>query len=128
MSAKPTGMANAIPILRVEDVEVSLAYYTGPLGFKLDWRAGTFLSVSRDRFHVMLCQGEQGNPGTWLWIPAEDVDALYAEWTASGAMLRQKPTNFPWGSREIQVTDPDRHVLRFAAESKPGEPMGDFTL
>jgi catechol 2,3-dioxygenase-like lactoylglutathione lyase family enzyme len=128
MSAKPTGMAGATPILRVQDVEVSLAYYTGPLGFKLDWRAGTFLSVSRDRFHVMLCQGEQGNPGTWLWIPAEDVDALYAEWTASGAMLRQKPTNFPWGSREIQVTDPDRHVLRFAADARPGEPMGDFTL
>ena len=126
MPAQPTGICPATPILRVEDIEKSLAYYTGPLGFKLDWRTGTFLSVSRDRCHIMLCQGEQGHPGTWLWIGAEDVEVLYAEWSASGAMLRQKPTNFPWGSREIQVTDPDGHVLRFGSDATD-EPVGEFT-
>jgi hypothetical protein len=112
--------------LRVNDIEVSLAYYTGPLGFAMDWRAGTFLSVSRGKCSLMLCEGEQGYPGTWLWIAAEDTERLHAEWVASGAMIRQGPTNFPWGSLEIQVTDPDGHVLRFASDGKKDMPMGPW--
>ncbi|HMI58717.1 MAG TPA: hypothetical protein VK511_11740, partial [Gemmatimonadaceae bacterium] len=38
--------------------------------------------------------------------------------------LRFPPTNYPWGSRECQVSDPDGHVLRFGADLKTGEPMG----
>lgn len=54
------------------------------------------------------------------------MDELYNELHARGARLRYPPTNYPWGSRECQVTDPDEHVLRFGAESKPDEPLGDW--
>jgi hypothetical protein len=74
----------------------------------------------------MLAEGDQGHPGTWLWIAAGDVDRLFEELHARGALLRHPPTNYPWGSRECQVTDPDGHVLRFAMESKPGEPLGEW--
>jgi len=36
----------------------------------------------------MLCEGDQGQPGTWLWISVSDVDALYAELEQRRARLR----------------------------------------
>ncbi len=119
-------LTNATPILRVADFDASVAYYTGALGFKKDWQAGNFGAVSRDRCTLMLTEDGQGHAGTWLWIGVSDVEELFAEWSGSGAMIRQGPTNFPWGSLEIQVTDPDGHVLRFASDGKAGEPFGPW--
>jgi hypothetical protein len=75
---------------------------------------------------IMLCDGDQGHAGTWVWIAAGNVDELYHELQTRGARLRHPPTNYPWGSRECQVTDPDGHVLRFGAESNPDDPFGDW--
>jgi catechol 2,3-dioxygenase-like lactoylglutathione lyase family enzyme len=119
-------IGGVVPILRVANLDASLAYYAVRLGFELQWRAGGMASVARDRTSVMLCEGDQGHAGTWLWIPVSDVDVLYAELTERGAGLRHAPANYPWGSRECQVTDPDGHVLRFGADLKKGEPMGEW--
>ncbi len=119
-------LGSAIPILRVNDLDASLAYYEQALGFRLDWRAATVLSLSRDRASLMLSEGDQGHAGTWLWIATGDVDALYAEAEAGGARLRHPPTNHPWGSRECQIADLDGNVLRFAADLRAGEPMGPW--
>ena len=117
---------HAIPILRVASLATSLDYYTRILGFEIPWQMPWYASVRRGTCSLMLCEGGQGNPGTWIWAPVSDADLLYKEWTASGANILQGPTNFPWGSREIQILDPDNHRLRFAADLKPGEPMGQF--
>jgi catechol 2,3-dioxygenase-like lactoylglutathione lyase family enzyme len=119
-------LGRVIPILSVSNLEASVAYYVQRLGFQQDWTGGGVASVSRDRATLMLCQGDQGQPGTWLWIPVSEVDALYSEFEARGAQLRHPPTNYPWGSRECQVTDLDGHVLRFGDENRPGEPMGPW--
>jgi catechol 2,3-dioxygenase-like lactoylglutathione lyase family enzyme len=116
----------AIPILRVTSVEASVAYYTAQLGFALEWQSRGMASVRRDRTAVMLCEGDQGHSGTWLWISTSDVDALYAELESRGAQLRHAPANYPWGSRECQILDPDGHVLRFGADWRAGEPMGEW--
>jgi len=116
----------AIPILRVANLEASIEYYLRQLGFSLEWQSEGFVSVRRDRTAIMLCEGDQGHPGTWLWISANDVDTLCAEFEARGALLRHAPANYPWGSRECQITDPDGHVLRFGADLRAGEPMGDW--
>jgi uncharacterized glyoxalase superfamily protein PhnB len=115
----------AIPIFRVANLATSLDYYTRILGFKISWQMPWYASVCHDKCSIMLCEGGQGNPGTWIWV-AEDAEALYEEWKLSGANILQGPTNFPWGSREIQVLDPDNHRLRFAADLKEGEPFGEF--
>lgn len=117
-------LGGVIPILRVADLDASVAYYVERLGFTLQWRADPVASVGRDRTSVMLCAGDQGQAGTWVWIGASDVDALYVELAGRGARLRHPPTNYPWGSRECQVADPDGHVLRFGADLRPGEPTG----
>jgi catechol 2,3-dioxygenase-like lactoylglutathione lyase family enzyme len=119
-------LGNAIPILRVAHLDASVSYYTERLGFRVEWRGDPLASVVRDRMSLMLSQGDQGHPGTWLWIAVGNVDELYAELQARGAFLRHPPTNYPWGSRECQVTDPDGHVLRFGAESRSGEALGPW--
>lgn len=116
----------AIPILRVANLDASIDYYVARLGFAVEWRAGVVASVRRDRTAIMLCEGDQGHAGTWMWISTSDVDALYAELGSRGARLRHPPANYPWGSRECQITDLDGHVLRFGADLRPGEPTGDW--
>ena len=115
---------NVTPILRVEDLEASRRYYIQTLGFSLDWEADGMISVSRDGKSIMLCEGEQGHPGTWLWIGVEDADVFYAEFLARGAHIRSPPENFSW-AYEFEVEDPDGHVLRIGSEPKHGPADGD---
>lgn len=114
------------PILRVSDFDRSVAYYTDALGFSLAWKGGRFGCVSRGETSLMLSEGSQGCPGTWVWVGVGDADALHDELRARGATIRHPPTNYPWGSREVHVFDPDGHVLRFGSESRAGEPLGEW--
>ncbi len=108
------------PILSVKDVPASVIYYTEKLGFKKKWDWGepaTFAAVTRGGVDLFLCQGSQGKPGTWIMIFVDDVDALHEDYKASGVAIRQPPTNFPWGVREMNVADPDGHRIRFGSET-----------
>jgi catechol 2,3-dioxygenase-like lactoylglutathione lyase family enzyme len=116
----------ATPILRVADFDASVAYYVNVLGFTLEWQHGRFGSVRRDHAALMLCEGSQGHAGTWVWLAVGDADALYREYVASGARIRHEPRNFPWGSRELHVFDPDDHVLRLGADAPEDGPPGDW--
>ena len=109
---------NVTPILRVQDLGISRRYYIEKLGFALDGDAGGMISVSRDGKGIMLCEREQGQPGTWLWIGVDDADVLLAEFSAKGAHIRSPPKNYSW-AYEFTVEDPDGHVLRFGSEPKP---------
>jgi catechol 2,3-dioxygenase-like lactoylglutathione lyase family enzyme len=125
-SAGPAHIAGVTPILRVADFDASVDYYVNALGFKLDWGSDGFGSVSRGRASLMLCEGSQGNPGTWMWFAVSDSDQLYEELRERGARIRHPPENFPWGSRELHVFDLDGHVLRFGSEAPEGEPLGKW--
>ena len=126
LAAPRATTGGAIPILRVTNFDASIEYYLRQLGFSLEWRSEGMASVRRDQTAIMLCAGDQGHAGTWLWISASDVDALYAEFEVRGAHLRHAPANYPWGSRECQISDLDGHVLRFGADLLDGEPMGEW--
>jgi uncharacterized glyoxalase superfamily protein PhnB len=113
------------PILSVRDVTASIAYYTDKLGFTDHWAWGdpvAFGGVSRDGLEILFCKDRQGSPGTWLSVWVDDVDAVYREFLANGADIRQPPTNFEWGVREMNVADPDGHRLRVStATDAPGD-------
>jgi uncharacterized glyoxalase superfamily protein PhnB len=114
------------PILKVRSLQASLDYYVTVLGFKVDWQEPRIIgSVSRDGCTIMLCEGDQGNPGTWVWIGVEDVGALCEEYRATGAEVRHPPTNYPWAC-EMQIEDPDGHVLRIGSEPKADQPFGEW--
>jgi uncharacterized glyoxalase superfamily protein PhnB len=119
-----TRFGGVTPILSVRDLRASVDYYVKTLGFKLDF-LDSIASVSRDRCAIFLVQGDQGHPGSWMWIGVDDVDAVHQEYMASGATIRQPPTNFSWAC-EMQVEDPDGNVLRIGSEPKAGVPHGPW--
>ena len=116
---------HATPILRVADLAASLAYYLDILGFKIDWQGETIASVSRVDCCLFLSEGDQGNPGTWVWIGVADAEALHAELAAKGARIRQPPTNFRW-ALETQVEDLDGNVLRLGSEPLDDRAFGPW--
>jgi catechol 2,3-dioxygenase-like lactoylglutathione lyase family enzyme len=113
------------PVLRVRDVAASRDYYVQALGFQVNFETEDFVSVSRGGCCLFLCEGDQGNPGSWVWIDGKDVDALYEEYKASGAKIRHAPTNYSW-ALEMQVEDLDGNVLRLGSDPRAGEPDGEW--
>ncbi len=113
--ASPNKFSGLAPILNVSNISRSLDFYVNGLGFQKDWDWGdppTFASVSRDHVCLFLCQGGQGQSGVWLSIFVDDVDALHTIYQAKNVNIRQAPTNFAWGMREMNIEDPDGHRLR----------------
>jgi ankyrin repeat protein len=111
---------SSVPILNVKNVPASIAYYVEKLGFHKEWDWGTpptFACVHRDAVRIFLCEGAQGAPGMWISIFIHDVDALHEDYKKRGAIIRQAPTNFPWGLREMNVEDIDGHRLRMGSDA-----------
>jgi catechol 2,3-dioxygenase-like lactoylglutathione lyase family enzyme len=117
------GFGGVTAIFRVQSLAASIDYYVRRLGFKVDWQTPEIASESRGRCHIFLSEGDQGNPGTWVWIGVEE--ALFEEYRASGAKVRHPPTNYSW-AYEMQVEDLDGNVLRLGSEPKENEPIGEW--
>src|SRR5215471_4530501 len=117
------GFEGVTPIFRVQSLTASLEYYIRCLGFKIDWQTPIIASVSRNRCHIFLSEGDQGNPGAWVWIGVDE--ALFEELRISGARVRHPPTNYEW-AYEMQVQDLDGNVLRLGSEPREHEPIGEW--
>jgi catechol 2,3-dioxygenase-like lactoylglutathione lyase family enzyme len=116
--AARTKFEHASPILNVSSMARSVRYYVDVLGFgNAEWGGDDFTCVTRDGANIYLSEGDQGQPGTWVWLGVEDVEALHKEYIRSGATILQPPENFSW-AREMKVADPDGHVLRFGSDPK----------
>lgn len=118
VESRPIGVERIIPILNVRSLAASIRFYVDVLGFEVDWGDGDasiMASVSRDGQAIMLCQGSQGQPGTWIWIGVQDIEPLFELYRARGATFCQPPTNYPW-AYEMRIADPDGHMLRFGSE------------
>ncbi|WP_299624396.1 glyoxalase superfamily protein [Pelagibius sp.] len=129
MEQSPNRFESAVPILNVKDVPASIAYYVEKLGFRKEWEWGTpanYACVQRDGVRIFLCQDGQGAPGMWISVFIHDVDALFEDYSEKGAIIRQPPTSFPWGIREMNVEDLDGHRLRIGSEA--GGPSDDVPL
>jgi len=108
------------PILNVKNFTISMDYYVNKLGFSKRWEWGeppNFGCVARDKVSIFLCEGAQGQPGTWMMIFVDNVDELYSQYQRQGARILKPPTNMPWRTREMNVEDPDGHRIRFGSDS-----------
>ena len=106
------------PILRVESMDASRAFYVGKLGFRnAFWGNDEFTSVNRDGAGIYLCRGGQGRGAAWIWVGVDSVDELERELEAQGVAIRMRPTNFPW-ALEMHVEDPDGNVIRFGSDPR----------
>jgi hypothetical protein len=62
---------------------------------------------------IFFCLKGQGRPGSWLVIFLDDVDDYFKRISKLGAEIVEPPSDMPWGVREMQVRDPNQHVIRF---------------
>lgn len=116
-----TKFNDATPILRVDDMQRSVRFYTEVLGFTLaDWSTDDFGNVSRDRCHILLCHESQGQPGTFLYVSVADVDGLFEELKQTSADIVEEPTEKGY-ALEMTVKDPDGHHIRFGSEPRDFE-------
>ncbi|HET9826098.1 MAG TPA: glyoxalase superfamily protein [Chitinophagaceae bacterium] len=105
---------NITPILYVSDMARSLAFYVNVLGFEnAEWGDENFTSIDLNGKGLYLCKGGQGSPDTWVWIGFNgSIFSLYKELQSKGVNVKMPPTKFSW-AYELQVEDPDGHILRF---------------
>ncbi len=109
---------NSQPILCVEDMQASLRFYVGILGFKnAEWGSDDFTMLTRGGAILYLCRRDQGRGGAWIWIGVDDAEKLHEELVARGVPIRMPPKYQSWAV-EIQVEDPDGNVIRFGSEPK----------
>ncbi|MFI5152702.1 MAG: VOC family protein [Chitinophagales bacterium] len=118
---------NIAPILSVRDMNASRSFYKNILGFEeAAWGNDQFTSFSRDQSGIYLCRGEQGKPGTWIWIGFDgDIFAIYDELKSKNVKIILPPTNYSW-AMEMRIEDPDGHVLRFGTDPDEQEPFMDI--
>lgn len=115
------------PVLIVRDVASSLAYYRDFLLFQVVGVLGDppeMAFVGRQGIQIMLQDAEgRAVPGpnqrsksvAWdvlVWV--RDVRALHAELVERGAKIRKAPYVTFYGHTEIEVLDPDDHVICFS--------------
>lgn len=117
---------NVAPVLYVKDMALTLSFYVDILGFKnADWGDDNFTSINRDNTGLYLCRGGQGLPGTWVWIGFDgDIFSLHENLKEKGVIIKLPPTNFSW-AYEMQIEDPNGHVLRFGIDPDNSEAFAD---
>ena len=103
------------PLLFVSDIQRSVEFYAGQLGFetmgRADGEAGLFwCRLQRGGACLMLQQRDsteaRGSDGFSLFFVCDDVDQLYQEFLTSGLSL-SPPEEAYYGMRQLPVPDPD---------------------
>ena len=114
------------PVLLVRDIVASAAHYRDILGFEdvaFYGEPPNFWILQRDNLHLML--GKVGSDhdvvphwrvvenmcNVYFWV--DDVEALFQEFSASGAKFDYGLCDQPYGCREFGIQDPDGYDISF---------------
>ena len=104
-SSDPDQFVQGAPVLHVEDVRATAAFYRDVLGFTWDFGDDRYAVVWRDNSAIHFVRGD-GNPrGVHLFQWVKDVDACFREIAARGADVSSEPKDQPYGLREFGVRD-----------------------
>ena len=118
----------AIPILIVTDSAKAEDYYCRVLGFQKTFvyrpdperNDPCRLGVARDGVLLHLDSFKpEGSGKTGAFLLVSDVDQLFAEISARGAICQMPPTDQTWGNRETHIRDQDNNVMCFAQPLSP---------
>jgi uncharacterized glyoxalase superfamily protein PhnB len=123
-----TAVVELVPLLYVDEIERSLAFYRDKLGFALvgSWQPEGKLAwcrLQRGGAAVMLQQAcDEDGPaagrgrGVAFYFVCDSADALHAEFAARGLALAPPQVAF-YGMNQLFVTDPDGYALCFQNET-----------
>lgn len=132
MTADPTtALRNLIPSLTADDVQESVAFYEGVLGFEVIDRfehEGQLMGAvfQRGPYRLMLVQDDwkkgrerAKGAGVRLYFVVDDeaaLDALAESFRGHGAEFAQEPTTQSWGTRDFALFDPTGYALTFTTD------------
>lgn len=101
------------PELPVSNVQHSVAYC---LGFHavMTMPAGDYAIVERDGVAIHLFRSaEASSQPVSIHIFTEGIDALHAELSTRGALVKQDIIRQPWGNRDFRVHDDAGNEIKF---------------
>lgn len=109
-------LKSAIPVLLITDPQQSLGFYTGALGFELDWTwqdpaGATFQQISADGVRVYLKKTDHVSSPGCLYLYVDDVDRWYQRLLERSQPVDTLPSVKPWGNREMCLSDPDGNKI-----------------
>jgi len=123
-STKTAVLRQLQPLLTVQDIQRSIAFYRDQLGFNLKGQAENegevfWCSMERDGVTIMLQQEEdEDGPaegrgrGVSFYFLCEDADAIYAELLSRGLKLAPPAVAY-YGMKQVVVPEPDGYSLCF---------------
>jgi catechol 2,3-dioxygenase-like lactoylglutathione lyase family enzyme len=136
MTERPTEpratLIAAVPQLFVSDIAASCAFFTGKLGFTVEFVYGEppfYAQVKRGRAQIALRHVDRDVMEKLAAAMTADVDmlaasisvddaaALHAEFHAATVAFHQDLRTEPWGARTFIVRDPDGNLLLFAGSA-----------
>jgi predicted enzyme related to lactoylglutathione lyase len=100
-SSNPQQFVQGAPVLHVQDVSATAAFYRDLLGFTCDFGDESYAVVWRDNSATHFVKDEGGPRGVHLFQWVKDVDAYYKEIVARGAKVAAEPADQPYGIREF---------------------------
>ena len=112
------------PQLLVADIERSIEFYSGKLGFEIDFRYEDFYAgIIKDGFsiHLKLRKHsiEEGfsknNDDLDIIFSVDSVEDLYEELSKNAIEFVQSLRDMPYG-KEFYVADPDGNIIGFLEE------------
>jgi uncharacterized glyoxalase superfamily protein PhnB len=114
-----TALRPSAHVLAVPDLAATARYFQDALGFTTDWQdADNWHTLHRGTTRVMighcpdaLPPAQLGDHSYFAYWHVDDVDALFTEWQAQGAIIVHAPTDKPWGMREMAIATPDGHRM-----------------
>jgi len=127
-------IARSVPLIYVDDMVASLAFWRDLLGYKVRraWEPEgqcVWCWLARDHSAVMLQLAERGQldplgDDILLFFICDDADALYHELVAGGAEPKP-PETAHYGMRQVVIVDPDGRPLCFES---PADSDWEFAL
>ena len=127
--ASQASLIAAIPQLFVSDIAASCTFFTGKLGFAVEFvygepafyaqvkRGGAQIAlrhVDRDVMDKIVVAMKADVDMLAASISVDDVQALYSELQATHVAFHQDLRTEAWGARTFIVRDPDGNLLLFA--------------
>ena len=110
----------------VQDIAKTAEFYEF-LGFRIGERSDTYLKVYLNwfwmQFNAIASEDKEGfqkeahaepkGGGIYINIAVDNVDEVYEAVVAKGYTPSSEPRDWPWGTREFVLRDPDGYKLVF---------------
>lgn len=124
-----TKLTHSAPVIQVSDILRSRDFYRDALGFTENGLWGEppcFCIMQRDRISVFLDQTDGNSPAPvnqyWAaYFYVSDANEIATEFKDRGTGIIRGPEDAPHGCREIDVQDPDGHVICFGQDLEAAE-------